>query len=94
MTCVPCSIESVQVKAAYFCQTCEKPEPLCETCATQHTRQKLTQDHNMSKDFLKYFKLRLTFGYFAFSSLYCLPCCWKVYLEYNLLFFLNTFHSK
>lgn len=39
MTCVPCSIENVQIKAAYFCQTCEKPEPLCETCATQYTRQ-------------------------------------------------------
>lgn len=35
MTCVPCSIENVQVKAAYFCQTCENPEPLCETYSTE-----------------------------------------------------------
>lgn len=62
ITCVPCSFENVQVKAAYFCQTCEDPEPLCETCATQHTRQKLTRGHEIGKDVWKYFKLRSILG--------------------------------
>lgn len=69
ITCVPCSFENVQVKAAYFCQTCEDPEPLCETCATQHTRQKLTRGHEIGKDLWKYFKLRSILGYFAFRFL-------------------------
>lgn len=71
-TCVPCSFENEQVKATCFCQTCEDPEPLCETCATQHTRQKLTRGHEIVKDIWKYFKLQTFLGYFAFS--FILPC--------------------
>lgn len=65
ITCVPCSLKNVQVKATFFCQSCEDPKPLCETCATQHTRQKLTRDHNIVKDILKYFKVQTFFRYFA-----------------------------
>lgn len=69
LTCVPCSFENVQVKAAYFCHTCKDPEPLCETCSTQHTRQKLTRGHEIYKDIWKYFKLHAILGYSAFCFL-------------------------
>lgn len=67
LTCVPCSFENKPVKATYFCQSCKDPEPLCETCATQHTRQKLTRGHEIVRDIWKYFKLQTFLGYFAFS---------------------------
>lgn len=63
LTCVPCSFKNIQVKAIYFCQTCEDPEPLFETCASQHTRQKLTRGHEIGKDIWKYFKLQTILGY-------------------------------
>lgn len=69
LTCVPCSFENIQVKAAYFCQTCEDPEPLCETCAAQHTRQKLARGHEIAKNIWKYLNLQTISGYFAFSFL-------------------------
>lgn len=62
LTCVPCSFENVHVKAAYFCHTCKDPEQLCETCSTQHTRQKLTRGHEICKDIWKYFKLHAILG--------------------------------
>lgn len=48
--CVPCSNDDTEVKATHFCQTCKDPEPLCETCAKHHTRQKLTKGHKMCAD--------------------------------------------
>lgn len=86
LTCVPCSFENERVKATYFCQTCEDPEPLCETCATQHTRQKLTRGHEIVKDIWKYFKLQTFLGYFAFS--FILHATFIV-LESFLIFFLQ-----
>lgn len=46
--CDPCSNEGTKGKATHICKTCEDPEPLCETCAKQHTRQKAFRDHELS----------------------------------------------
>lgn len=60
MLCEPCTSENLQVQATHFCQTCDDPEPLCDTCASHHTKQKLGKNHKLSKkieDFTKrYFK--------------------------------------
>lgn len=48
--CEPCSTEDLQIQATHLCKTCENPEPLCETCAKNHTKQKLCRDHQISGD--------------------------------------------
>lgn len=47
MICVPCSNDSEEVEATHFCKTCEDPEPLCEMCAKDHTRYKMTKNHKI-----------------------------------------------
>lgn len=48
--CVPCSSEKKQVLADFFCKTCDDPEPLCEDCAYQHAKQKLSRNHELCDD--------------------------------------------
>lgn len=48
--CYPCSRDSLKIKATSFCKTCDDPEPLCEACAKQHTRQKIAKDHEISRN--------------------------------------------
>lgn len=48
--CYPCSRDSLKIKATSFCKTCDDPEPLCETCAKQHTRHKIAKDHEISQN--------------------------------------------
>lgn len=38
----------MKVTAKHFCKTCEDPEPLCEICAKQHTRQRALKAHELS----------------------------------------------
>lgn len=45
--CDPCLYEDVKTKATHYCKTCDFSEPLCNDCAKQHTRQKLSRDHEM-----------------------------------------------
>lgn len=47
LLCEPCSTDNVQIEATRFCKTCDDPEPVCETCAKHHLRQKLSKDHEM-----------------------------------------------
>lgn len=47
---IPCADDDLEVKATHFCKTCEDPEPLCESCAKQHTRQKIAKNHEISAD--------------------------------------------
>lgn len=48
--CDPCLNDGTKVTATHFCKTCEDPEPLCETCAKQHTRQRAFRDHELSRN--------------------------------------------
>lgn len=47
MVCEPCFAEDLQVQATQFCKTCDDPEPLCETCAKHHLRQKISRNHEL-----------------------------------------------
>lgn len=58
MECDPCFIENIHVKATHFCKTCDDPEPLCDECAKQHTRQKICRDHEMCKNLLEFLRFR------------------------------------
>lgn len=60
--CGPCSFENIHFKATHFCKTCDDPEPLCETCAKQHTRQKICRDHEICKDIRAFPKFRSNNG--------------------------------
>lgn len=55
MSCRPCSMDNMTVKATCFCKSCEDPEPLCEECAKQHTRFQICKDHEICQD-IKYFQ--------------------------------------
>lgn len=46
--------EDTHIKATHFCKTCEDPEPFCESCAKQHTRQKICKDHEICGDMNDY----------------------------------------
>ena len=48
--CDPCLSGDERTAATGFCKTCEDPEPLCDGCAKQHTRQKATKGHEISND--------------------------------------------
>ena len=54
LLCEPCLCADVAIKATKVCKTCEDPEPLCESCAQQHNRQKATRGHEMCDDFKEY----------------------------------------
>ena len=48
--CDPCLYENVQIAGTKFCKTCQDPEPLCDGCAQQHTRQKSFRHHEISNE--------------------------------------------
>lgn len=48
--CDPCLYGNLKNKATHFCKSCDFPEPLCKYCAQQHSRQKLSRDHELCKD--------------------------------------------
>lgn len=54
MICVPCSNDSEEVEATHFCKTCEDPEPLCEMCAKDHTRYKMTKNHKICAEMTEF----------------------------------------
>lgn len=54
IACEPCSTEDTQVPATHFCKTCDDPEPLCETCAKHHTKQKQSRNHEICRDMREY----------------------------------------
>lgn len=49
LLCDLCSIED-EYEATHFCKTCEDPDPLCETCAKRHLREKPFRSHEMCSD--------------------------------------------
>lgn len=55
--CDPCRYVHINTKATLFCITCDVPEPFCEDCAQQHTRQKLSRDHELCNE-MKKIKIR------------------------------------
>lgn len=57
--CDPCLYGDQQIIATFFCKTCDVPEPLCGDCAKQHSRQKLSRDHELCDDMKKYPNLQL-----------------------------------
>lgn len=38
---------NIKAKATHYGKTCEVPEPWCNDCAKQHTRQTLSKDHEL-----------------------------------------------
>lgn len=48
--CELCFNENKQITATHFCKTCNDPEPLCEACAKEHIRQKISKDHSLSDE--------------------------------------------
>lgn len=46
----PCSYGNIIVRATHFCKTCEDPEPLCESCAAQHGRHKISRHHKICEN--------------------------------------------
>lgn len=48
--CDPCLNANLKNKATHFCKTCDSPDPLCKDCAQQHTRQKLSRNHELCED--------------------------------------------
>lgn len=50
LVCNPCFNENITVAATHFCKTCQDPEPFCDMCAKQHTRQKIFREHELCKD--------------------------------------------
>lgn len=48
--CEPCIYENITTTATYYCKTCDIPEPLCNVCAKQHIRQKLSRNHELCDD--------------------------------------------
>lgn len=51
--CYPCGYGDIQTRATHFCKTCDVPEPLCQDCAQQHTRQKLSRGHELCNEMKK-----------------------------------------
>lgn len=65
--CISCSNDNVDVKATHFCKTCTDPAPLCESCAKQHTRQKLASNHDVCVDITYFSTLQPKDGYLTKS---------------------------
>lgn len=63
MFCEPCFNENKQISATRFCKTCADPEPLCEKCAKQHIRQKISKEHKLCSDIQEFPKLKPHPGY-------------------------------
>lgn len=51
--CDPCLYGDIKTKATHFCKTCDVPEPLCKDCAQQHTREKLSRNHELCDEMKK-----------------------------------------
>lgn len=45
---------------------CDDPEPLCDECAKQHSRQKICRDHEMCKDIQEFLNSRSNIWYVRF----------------------------
>lgn len=73
MLCIPCSNDSKEVQATHFCKTCEDPEPLCEMCANQHNRHKVSKDHEICPDIEEYPDPQQNIRYINISFL-CFSC--------------------
>ena len=63
MKCDPCLSGDVHSAAKGFCKTCEDPEPLCDTCAHLHTRQKATKHHEICNDLTKFLSSQKRYEY-------------------------------
>ena len=66
---------NIQTIATRFCKSCEEPEPMCEVCASHHSRQKATKDHEICDDMGQFSILKKTLmqvyvrlWFFFFSS--------------------------
>ena len=51
--CEQCLLDDTKTEATRFCQSCIDPEPMCETCAKLHIRQKNSRDHELCQDLQK-----------------------------------------
>ena len=47
MQCKTCLDEKRESEATRVCKTCEVPEPFCDDCAKQHTKQKAIRGGEM-----------------------------------------------
>ena len=51
--CEQCLLDDTKTEATRFCKSCKDPEPMCETCAKLHIRQKNSRDHELCQDLQK-----------------------------------------
>lgn len=86
--CEPCSSEGSQVQATHFCETCDDPEPLCDTCAKNHNKQKLSKYHTLSKN-MQDFKNRYSKVYYIFTLMIFLKNEKTVEIKNVIYFFLK-----
>lgn len=50
----------MSTEADRFCKSCQDPEPMCETCAKEHTRHKASRDHEICLDLVQFLKIKDT----------------------------------
>lgn len=75
LKCEPCYTEDILVLATHFCKTCDDPEPLCETCAKHHTKQRLYRNHQISEDIREFQNIKQKTWYLFFLIRYRKHCC-------------------
>ena len=56
--CEPCSFENKSKEADRFCKSCQDPEPMCEDCAKEHTRHRITRGHKMCLDLEQFLNIQ------------------------------------
>lgn len=85
MKCNPCSNDLIMSNATHFCKTCEDPEPLCESCAVQHTRQKIAKDHDICDNMANFPRPLENVGYTCLFELFHFQCKNNNYLMFMFL---------
>nr|XP_022307143.1 uncharacterized protein LOC111113294 isoform X4 [Crassostrea virginica]XP_022307145.1 uncharacterized protein LOC111113294 isoform X4 [Crassostrea virginica]XP_022307146.1 uncharacterized protein LOC111113294 isoform X4 [Crassostrea virginica]XP_022307147.1 uncharacterized protein LOC111113294 isoform X4 [Crassostrea virginica]XP_022307148.1 uncharacterized protein LOC111113294 isoform X4 [Crassostrea virginica]XP_022307149.1 uncharacterized protein LOC111113294 isoform X4 [Crassostrea virg len=51
--CAPCSIDGDKIDATAFCLTCKEPELMCNVCAGQHIKERISRNHDLCYDLSK-----------------------------------------
>lgn len=69
---VPCAIcceLGEPSQATCYCLDCKNPEPLCSSCAEEHTMMKRTKNHHISREISSFTKRSVQISVYLLSSL-------------------------